>query len=471
MGFCGLFPSSLKPLVMHRASTIATFLAFLLLTFFHESSAQYCRFAPPLDSCDGSGPAVANNDILGVGVKKWFYGPVGTLSQITLRGGTLVVCGNLTLSNALFMDSGTIVIRPGATLTAGGSGGTGMIWQGGCAVYNYGTFNITTNITMEGPYSSATRPNIVMNVTANAFIKSFNYFVINSAHSSFVNNGKMETSGIITDAGSVAGSVCLGPGSQIKQSTMINKIKNAYTAPYGHGCVQVTFYAEFLDSMAANPGVLACVAAGTSTATGSGKKPWAWGRAQVFSACAACGTLAVLPLTVTKFNARPLQQGYQLSWQTGLSSDGYQFIIERSTDGIQFSAIDSFSSVNSLQYIRQDIYAPAGTLYYRLRYYSDARQVYYSTMVKVYNDESVAGVEVFPNPFTATVRVNWLPGRQPKTILVLGTAGDIIYQAQPDKIMGGLSLPLPPSLPPGNYIIRIVYPEKVLVRKIVKELR
>jgi hypothetical protein len=92
-------------------------------------------------------------------------------------------------------------------------------------------------------------------------------------------------------------------------------------------------------------------------------------------------------------------------------------------------------------------------------------------MVKVYNDESVAGVEVFPNPFTATVRVNWLPGRQPKTILVLGTAGDIIYQAQPDKTIGGLSLPLPPSLPPGNYIIRIVYPEKVLVRKIVKELR
>lgn len=455
---------------MHRASILAVFLTFLLLVSTHALFSQ-CIVAPPLDSCDGSGPAIADNEILTTGTKKWFYGPAAAFNQLTLRGGTLVVCGNLTINNGLIMDSGTIVIRPNAKLTAGGVGGSGMIWKGGCAVYNYGTFNVTTNLTLEGPYATAARPNIVMNVTPASVMKvTSNYFVINSAYSWFVNNGATDMGGLITDAGSTAGSVCLGPASTMVMSILINKVKNTYTAPYGHGCVQVTSFTDFQDSLASNPGVLACVKTGVTTSSGFGKKPNAWGRALVFPACTACGALAILPLYITDFTARTLQKGYTLSWNTNAPAGNYLFAIERSADGITFHTIDSFVSTTAIQYARQDIYAPGGYQYYRIRYYNrDTRQALYSTVIKVYRDEETAGVELFPNPFTATVRINWLPGKQPQAIIVLGSSGNMVYRHQllPETAQG-YSLPLPSTLPAGHYIIKIIYPEKVLVRKIVK---
>jgi hypothetical protein len=456
---------------MSRASILAAFLAFLLLTFSHESLGQSCRVAPPLDSCDGSGPAVANNDILTTGTKKWFYGPTGTINQLTLRGGKLVVCGDLTI-NALFMDSGTIVIRPGAKLSAGGSGGMGMIWTGGCAVYNYGTFFITTNITLQGPYASAVSPNIVMNVTRAASIMSFNYFVINSPYSWLINNGTAQVQGVITDAGSVAGSVCLGPASQLIQSVLINKVKDTYTAPYGHGCVQVTSYAEFQDSLASNTGVLACVKTGVTMASGGGKKPNAWGRALVFPNCGSCGALAILPVAITRFTVRALLSGYELSWNTSMPAERYLFAIERSADGVKFNTIDSFLSTSRTLYTKQDMYAPGGYLYYRIRYWNvDTRQVSYSTVVKVFNDEQATGVELFPNPFAATIRISWLTGKQPQSIMVLGSSGNMVYHHKLLHETGQeLSMALPSSLPAGNYIVKVIYPEKVLVRKIVKVL-
>jgi hypothetical protein len=463
----------LKPLPMHRASKLAAFLAFLLLTLSNESLSQSCRMAPPLDSCDGSGPAVANNEILTAGVKKWFYGPAATFNQLTLRGGTLVVCGNLTISNGLIMDSGTIVIRPNAKLTGGGVGGSGMIWTGGSAVYNYGTFNVTSNLTLEGPYATAARPNIVMNVTPASVMKvTSNYFVINSANSMFINNGAADMGGLITDGNSTAGSVCLGPASSMVMSILINKVKNTYTAPYGHGCVQVTSYTDFQDSLASNPGVLACVKSGVTTATGSGKKPNAWGRAQVFSSCSVCGALALLPVYVTNFRASNFQKGYTLSWNTDMVDNNYLFAIERSADGIKFNTIDSFLSTGGMSYTRQDMYAPGGYLYYRLRYWDvNARQVLYSTIVKVYSDEQTAGVELFPNPFYAAIRINWQPGQQPKAVMITGSAGNVIYyQALLHRTDPGVALPLPSSLPAGNYIVKLIYPGKVVVRKIVKAL-
>lgn len=458
---------------MHRTSTLAAFLAFLLLILSGESSGQSCSVAPPLDSCDGTGPAIADNEILTVGVKKWFYGPAASFNQLTLRGGTLVICGNLTISNGLIMDSGTIVIRPNAKLTAGGVGGSGMIWTGGSAVYNYGTFNVTSNLTIQGPYATAARPNIVMNVTPASVMKvTSNYFVINSAYSSFVNNGTADMGGLITDAGSTAGSVCLGSGSSMVMSILINKVKNTYAAPYGHGCVQVTSYTDFQDSLASSPRVLACVKAGVTTATGSGKKPNAWGKAQVFPSCSACGAIVLLPVYVTNFTARALQKGYTLSWNTNMAANHYLVAVERSTDGIKFSTIDSFLSTGSTHYTRQDIYAPGGYLYYRLRYWDvDAQQVLYSTIVKVYSDEQTAGVELFPNPFYTTIRINWLPGQQPQAVMVTGSTGNVIYyEALLHRTDPGLVLPLSSSLPAGNYIVKLIYPGKFVVRKIVKAL-
>ena len=289
-----------------RALAMLSTLAFLQLVLCHSSFGQ-CKTAPPLEACLGTEATVVDNEILLNGTKKWYYGPSATFSQLTMRGGTLIVCTDLTI-NVLNMDSGTIVVRPGAKLTAGGS--SGMIWRGGCAIYKHGSLEITYNLSLEGPYASAARPNILMNVTPASSSRAFNYLVINNPFSFFVNSGLAEVHGVITDNNSVAGSVCLGATSQLKQTVLINKVKDTYIAPYGYACVSVYQLSQFADTLTDHPQVLVCLSASHTSVTGGANKPNAWGAANIFLNCNSCASVALLPVqnTSTRSNKPQVEQ-------------------------------------------------------------------------------------------------------------------------------------------------------------------
>lgn len=289
-----------------RALAMLIGVAFLQLLY--QPAFSQCKTAPPLEPCLGTEATVSDNEIILLGTKKWHYGAATTLNQLTLRGGTLIVCTELTI-NVLNMDSGAIVIRPGAKLTAGG-GGSGMIWRGNCAVYNHGRFEITSNISFEGPYATASKPNILMNVTTSSSCRAFNYLVINNPFSYFVNNGLAEFHGIITDNNAVAGSVCLGRTSQLKQTVLINKIKDAYSAPDNYACVSVYQFSQLTDTLTNDPALLICLSNAHSAATGGANKPNAWGTpaTHIFSACNTCADVALLPVQESAPRPVPVQQ-------------------------------------------------------------------------------------------------------------------------------------------------------------------
>jgi hypothetical protein len=300
-----------------RALAMLISVAFLQLLY--QPAFSQCMIAPPVEPCVGNEATVSDNETILLGTKKWHYGAPATFNQLTLRGGTLIVCTELTI-NVLNMDSGTIVIRPGAKLTAGG-GGSGMIWRGNCAVYNHGRFEITSNISFEGPYATAAKPNILMNVTASSSCRAFNYFVINNPFSYFVNNGLSEFHGIITDNNAVAGSVCLGRGSQVKQTVLINKVKDAYSVPYGLACVSVYQFSQLTDTLTNDPKLLICLGSSHSSATGGTNKPNAWGipTAHVFSACNSCADVALQennPAVISLF-PNPFPDVVQIRWVSG----------------------------------------------------------------------------------------------------------------------------------------------------------
>jgi hypothetical protein len=373
-----------------RALAMLFTLAFLQLVC-HSSFSQ-CKTAPPLEACLGTEATVSDNETLLNGIKKWYYGATATFGQLTMRGGTLVVCTDLTI-NVLNMDSGTIVIRPGAKLTAGGGGG-GMIWRGGCAIYNHGRLEITSNLSFEGPYATTARPNILMNVTAASSSRAFNYFVINNPFSFFVNNGLAEVHGIITDNNAVAGSVCLGPTSQLKQTVLINKVKDTYIAPYGYACVSVYQLSQFADTLTDHPHVLVCLSAGHTSVTGGSNKPNAWGAANVFQNCNSCAEMTLLPVqnAVPKPYTPPVAQPADLS--------------------------------------------------------------------------------VFPNPFADIVQISWVNGKKPRSVMICESTGRIVYyRGLEQERTSILTVSLATTLAAGNYLVKITYPGRVIVRKIIKYSR
>lgn len=375
---------------MRAPIILASLLCLLLLSSF--PSFSQCITAPPLENCLGTEPAVINNEILLLGAKKWHYGAPATFGQLTLRGGTLIVCTELTI-NVLVMDSGTIIIRPGAKLTAGG-GGSGMQWRGGCAVYNYGRFEISSNLSLEGAYATAARPNIVMNVTGAASMRSFNWLVIDNPFSFFVNNGEADFHGLITQTNAAVGAVCLGKRSKLRQTTIINNRKDAYTAPDAFACLSVYQNSYFTDTLTNDNNLLVCLGPSHTSGTGGAYRPNAWGTApaHIFQACNSCADVDLL--SVYPPPPRPAGPG---------------------------------------------------------------------------QNQPATAIKIFPNPFLSSIKLSWQEGNQPQAVLVADMAGNIIYhKSLQHEAARNWDIPLRASMPAGTYILKIMYLERVVIRKISK---
>ncbi len=254
-----------------------------------------CLVAPPLEDCNGTEPLLTDNETLVVGAKKWFYGAAATYNSVTLRGGTLIVCGNLTFTN-FTMDSGTIVIRPGAWLRIGG--GAGIILRGNSSIYNHGTFECLSNLSLDPTWATPAKPNVVINATPSSFFKMSNqYFVINNANSFFVNRGRAEFWGIITDYGAGMNSVCQGRFAEIKMAVLYNNRKDTYDSPEGASCVSVFQYSQFRDTLTNSHNLNICLSAGHNSDASCipfGCKPNAWGTPHIFQFCDLCSGITLL---------------------------------------------------------------------------------------------------------------------------------------------------------------------------------
>src|SRR5438067_262697 len=162
---------------------LVTFLLFFQLTFLLSKSQ--CLTAPVYPLCTGVEPQTVSGDIINTSVTKWFYNSPTTIGTLKMNGGTLIVCSDLTVDK-FYMDSGTIVIQPGARFVIGSGIGSGMQLFGNSRIYNYGVFECRRNLSLENAYASLSKPNIFINATTNSVFKMPGlYFVINNPYSWF----------------------------------------------------------------------------------------------------------------------------------------------------------------------------------------------------------------------------------------------------------------------------------------------
>ena len=129
------------------------FLLSIVLLYFSSQIQAQCISAPSPPDCNGTESLVTDNETINAGVDRWFYGAAATFGSLTMNGGTLTVCGDLTIDR-FYMDSGTIYVRPGARFVIGSGIGAGLILKGHSYLYNYGTFEIQRNLSLDNGWAS-----------------------------------------------------------------------------------------------------------------------------------------------------------------------------------------------------------------------------------------------------------------------------------------------------------------------------
>jgi hypothetical protein len=445
-------------------------LSFLLLFIFSQHSLSQCLSALPPPDCNGTEPLVTDGETINGGTTKWYYGATATFATLTLNGGTLVVCGDLTVSN-FFMTTGTIYIRQGGRIVLGG--GSGLQFFGGCAIYNYGTCEIQRNLTLEDPASAAT-PNIVINALSTSVFRMPNqYLVIANAYSSFVNNGTAVFWGIITDTKSTPGSVCLGNQSTTQMAILINKVANTYSAPGGNACVYVYQYSEFTGGqLTSDPTLSACLSSGHTSSTCGACTPNNWGAAQVFTNCSGCAAIVALPAWFASFAAGPVANGkVKLQWQMTTDIHDGMFRILRSADAANYSAIDSMpADANQFTSFYSIDKSPLrGNNYYMISYTNpQTGRMINSKATKVFSDMTV-GFNLYPVPFDDKFFITYEAGTHPEKILLTDISGRNIparYIMQEGS--QSVEVQLMNKILPGLYIVHMQTNKTTIAKTIIK---
>ena len=185
-----------------------------------------------------------------------------------------------------------------------------------------------------------------------------------------------------------------------------------------------------------------------------------------------------LPLDLTKFEGKQVGKQIELNWTTAQELNNDRFEIERSVDGVHYSAVGSVpskfhtSSVNT-DYVFTDPIPVNGINFYRLKEFNIDGNFTYSTIIAVKFDNPVISI-VTINPNPATTLLNILCNANeatPVTCNFYNSEGRIVRSIATNFTKGPNTIPADVSaLAAGIYFIVLRRPnERIAEAKFVKE--
>ncbi|TAD81770.1 MAG: T9SS C-terminal target domain-containing protein [Bacteroidetes bacterium] len=178
----------------------------------------------------------------------------------------------------------------------------------------------------------------------------------------------------------------------------------------------------------------------------------------------------VLPITGLKFGVVQVANQAKLQWSTVTEVNTAFFVLEKSTDGVNFERIGSVAAAGysqlPKQYIWFDNQLLNGKQYYRLKIVDADGKMRYSAVQLLVVAMNQSQVVVAPNPFNQALALTNL--RLAETVSLIDMGGRIVQQRSVKNITG-VTLQTT-GLAPGMYQLRIVMADgSVQVHKVVKQ--
>jgi hypothetical protein len=356
-----------------------------------------CLIPPAFPGCSppGSIPLVSGASV-SAGQIHTFSG-TNTFTSVTLNGGTMIVCGNLTL-NSMTVNSGNIYVQSGASLTVF-NGGAAIPFGANTNIYNYGTTIFRVSIVTN------TNNTLFNCLPTSSFTIPFDQLVLQGPGTYLVNNGTMQTSFFIVQPSNSPNCVCLGSGSTITTNTIINQFTNAFNVPVGNACLNVIQNVINPNIVTNTSSLFVCVPTGVNTITGPN-----WGSATLFTNCTGCS--GPLPVELLYFNGYTENRNNILEWATTSENNNCHFILERSFDCVHFENVayipGAIYSNDLINYTRTDENIVDNRVYYyRLNQFDCDGSHHYSDMISLYTSEvSNLSWDVWPNPANDFVHIS-----------------------------------------------------------------
>lgn len=177
-----------------------------------------------------------------------------------------------------------------------------------------------------------------------------------------------------------------------------------------------------------------------------------------------------LPIELISFNIQLAGNIVEIDWATATELNNDFFTIERSIDGLEWSVIGELEGTGDshvrLDYQFIDFNPMPGLSYYRLKQTDfDGQFEYFDPAVLLYEPDNL--FKVFPNPAQNVLNLTTSSNLEDATIIIKNLNGQ---QEQVFPLVNSHQAEMDvSSLPPGVYVLEIVFPESTLTRRILKK--
>jgi len=173
----------------------------------------------------------------------------------------------------------------------------------------------------------------------------------------------------------------------------------------------------------------------------------------------------VLPINLISFKTLLRGDKVDIIWTTATELNSKTFIVERSADGINFSAISSVvASANSntaKHYQYTDANPPAGKNFYRLKMIDISGSFSYSAVAHVFLKENrISELFIYPNPVKDILQISMVNDLKIYTAVVTGADGKKVFSGSGTvvKIIEAINKDIS-MIKPGIYFINLLHSE------------
>lgn len=168
-----------------------------------------------------------------------------------------------------------------------------------------------------------------------------------------------------------------------------------------------------------------------------------------------------LPVSFANVKAFEKGTGVQIEWTNLTESDISGYVVERSANGIDFTAIGQVAprsnQADKASYIYNDLTPLNGTNFYRVKALELAGKSIYTKSLRVDMGRTVKGISLYPNPVKGSdITIAFSAGKGLYNMSVLNTAGQVVYRQQLNHAGGTVSQQVSlPSLKAGMYNVLV----------------
>ncbi|QEC40316.1 hypothetical protein [Pseudobacter ginsenosidimutans] len=436
---------------------IILFVTVLLCGASWQIQAQ-CPF--PSGTPDGActGTPLTDGSNINTGQIFSYSGAATTLNNVNLSGGTIQVCGTLTIQNLNF-NGGAIVVMTGGSLTL-----PGVNLNAGSAITNHGTITINGSLNVGGTDGAFINYGTA-NINGTFGLSSTTADLVNASPTAVFNapgqvvnlSGEMVNLGTfnvgVIDVNGGA-DVCLGPNSVVNTNGIINNDLDGFIVrPVGsNACIYYTGNALLNNDLTDEANLLVCQATGATT-SGAGT----FGAAIVTPNCTGCAV--VLPVVLESFNALISGQQIRVLWKSSSEDNVEGYGLEQSADGNNFSQV-AFVQANNRPSSYQYTLPLQAAVYFRLRMQDRDGRYQHSKIIYVRSDDaSQDKIRMLCSPCSG----NQLPVRlitreaQQGKLIISNFSGQVLSQVTVKLEAGQQDIMVPVNgMAAGLYTLRFV---------------